>query len=107
MKILVGINGDAESFSAAAAEKAGITFVTIPGEGVTKSKIASVLCRYARENGFDAAATGHYCRVVADEDGQSKDSVSVMLKPQYVKSLTKAIYCPVFPRKTLKCLFVL
>ena len=114
MKILVGINGDAESFSAAvmlkeqgndvmggvincdrvnvslaaaAAEKAGITFVTIPGEGVTKSKIASVLCRYARENGFDAAATGHYCRVVADEDGQSKDSVISYVETAVCKEL--------------------
>ncbi len=101
MKILVGINGDAESFvaavmlkeqgndvmggvinctganvssAAAAAEKAGITFVTVPGEGVTKSKIASVLCAYARENGFDAVATGHYCRIFKDGEKQSKDS---------------------------------
>ena len=86
MKILVGINGDAESFltavmlkeqgndvmggvincaganvssAAASAEKAGITFVTIPGEGVTKAKIASVLCDYARDKGYDAVATGH------------------------------------------------
>ena len=94
MKILVGINGDAESFltavmlkeqgndvmggvincaganvssAAASAEKAGITFVTIPGEGVTKAKIASVLCDYARDKGYDAVATGHYCRIVVDE----------------------------------------
>ena len=117
MKILVGINGDAESFltavmlreqgndimggvincaganvssAAASAEKAGITFVTIPGEGVTKAKIASVLCNYARDNGYDAVATGHYCRIVVDEEGQTEDSVITCVETAVCKELDQS-----------------
>lgn len=88
MKIIVGINGKTDSFAAAsilreqghevtgafiapegaditsaaaAAEKAQISLVCVRGEENGAAEIVSALCTYARENGFDAVATGYYC----------------------------------------------
>ncbi len=100
MKIIVGINGKTDSFAAAsilreqghevtgafiapegaditsadaAAEKLQISFVCVRGEEKGAAEIVSALCTYARENGFDAVATGHYCGTGKIEDENDED----------------------------------
>lgn len=100
MKIIVGINGKTDSFAAAsilceqghevtgaviapegadissaaaAAEKVQVPFVCVRGEETGAAEIVSALCAYARENGFDAVATGYYCEAGKIENDNDDD----------------------------------